>query len=436
MDPPGFIAPSADVAFRHVRAAGATFARLTLYWSSIAPKPDARVRPKKLKPTDPADPGYDWGAFDHQLELAVKHQLEPIVVVVGSPNWGRKQYTGGVSRADPVGFGQFAAAAAKRYSGSFQDLPRVRYWQSWNEPNVGGGVFKKSSASWYRDLTNHFAAAVHAVHADNSVIAGGTSPFTTQTAIGPLDFMRQVLCMGHGAAGRPTCGAKISFDIWSHHPYTSGGPTHHARSGDDVSLGDLDKVRALLDAASRYGRIVSHQRIRFWVTEFSWDSNPPDPQGVPEQLEARWVAEGLYRMWKAGVSLVVWYRIRDDPLRVSFYQSGLYYLGPNIAHDRPKPAFRAFRFPFVAFREGDQPISVWGRTPWSEPGKVVVEQEASPHRWKPLGTLTAGVRGVFAGSFRSSLAGPLRARRAGTTDSSYPFSLQVPPDHFYPVFGS
>ena len=51
------------------------------------------------------------------------------------------------------------------------------------------------------------------------------------------------------------------------------------------------------------------------MTEFSWDSNPPDPKGVPAVLEGRWVAEALYRMWSAGVSLVTWFTLRDQPVR-------------------------------------------------------------------------------------------------------------------------
>ena len=41
--------------------------------------------------------------------------------------------------------------------------------------------------------------------------------------------------------------------------------------------------------------------------------------------EFKQTAEALYRMWAAGVDTVVWFRIRDEPLRTSFYQSGLYF---------------------------------------------------------------------------------------------------------------
>src|SRR5213075_986822 len=95
---------------------------------------------------------------------------------------------------------------------------------------------------------------------------------------GPLSFMRRLLCLSR--ALRPTCGFRVRFDVWSTHPYTSGGPTHHAIKPNDVSLGDLPKMRAVLDAAVRAHHILSSGRPEFWVTEFSWDSKPPDPGGV------------------------------------------------------------------------------------------------------------------------------------------------------------
>ena len=88
--------------------------------------------------------------------------------------------------------------------------------------------------------------------------------------------------MSAGDHPHPTCAKTIQFDIWAHHPYTSGGPTHKALNPDDVSIGDLPEMKRLLDAAVKARTTsVSRQRIRFWVTEFSWDSQPGDPKGVP-----------------------------------------------------------------------------------------------------------------------------------------------------------
>ena len=124
------------------------------------------------------------------------------------------------------------------------------------------------------------------------------------------------------------------------------------------------KMKRALNAAIKQKRFASSRPVRFWVTEFGWDSAPSDPKGVPLELHARWVSEALYRMWYAGVSLVTWYRLRDGPPDGPV-QSGLWFrCTDGIACDAPKPSsLKAFRFPFVAFRSGKRHVRVWGRTP-------------------------------------------------------------------------
>jgi hypothetical protein len=186
-------------------------------------------------------------------------------------------------------------------------------------------------------------------------------------------------------------------------------------------------MRRLLEAAVAAGHVVSRQRMRFWVTEFSWDSNPPDPNGVPARLHARWVAEAMFRMWQSGVSLVTWFLLRDEPLTRSRNQSGLYLnSGGSYASDRPKLALTAFRFPFVAFPSGAR-IFVWGRTPSGVPGRVMVEQRTAAG-WMLLATLRANRYGIFTARLRPYLKmrGSLRARFAN--DSSLAFALAKPPD--------
>ncbi len=433
-----FSGPGADLAFAHVQKAGATFVRLSIDWREIAPRSADKRRPAHFIATDPADPGYHWRYFDSQVRLASKYELEPIVTVTGAPRWALRpvRRAGGLSRADPVEYSYFLRAAATRYDGSSPDLPQVRYWQIWNEPNhPGRPQLKAGAADWYRDLVNRAATAVHAASPDNLVVAGGTSPYTTSTAVAPLAFMRQLLCVSGVVDPRPTCAKTIHFDVWSHHPYTSGAPSGHAPGGDDVAVADLSKVRNLLRAAVKVGHLVSDEPVRFWVTEFSWDTNPPDPRGVPLALQSRWIAEALYRMWDAGVSLVAWWRIRDDPLRLTFYQSGLYFRGPSISKDVPKRSFYAFRFPVVAFEKEGQ-VQVWGRTPSSDSEDIVLEQTFEGG-WRTLAEVTSGDDGIFAGTFAGPATGSVRARLVSTGATSVPFSLKRPPDNVrYPRFGA
>lgn len=435
----GSQAPTASLgrAFAQIQAAGASAVRITAPWSSIAPA--GSRKPSNFHATDPADPLYRWGALDGVISAAIANDLQPIVVLLDAPAWAEGVAGGppGSRRPNPGELAQFATAAARRYSGAFEGLPRVRYWQIWNEPNlfmflspqVAGG--RLVSPEIYRAMVNAVTPAIHAVHRDNVAIAGGTAPFgrhgwSSQTP--PLEFARELLCMRGRVHPVAKCKARTRFDVWAHHPYTVGNPSHHAPGVDNISLPDLPLLQRLLGAAWAARHIVAPRRSPLWVTEFSWDTNPPDPKAVPEQLQARWVATALYRMWRVGVPVATWFQLQDDPMSKSFFQSGLYFV-----NGRAKLALRAFRFPFVALRT-NRGVAIWGRTPTSKSAPVVVQQTLGG-RWKRVARLTANRYGIFRARLRVPPRGRLRALAPG--DWSLPFAVKAPPD--YPLdnpFGS
>ena len=217
----------------------------------------------------------------------------------------------------------------------------------------------------YRGLLNAFAGSVHAVHEDNVVVAGSLSGFSFLTPYGrlgiaPLVFLRKLLCMSAGRVARPTCKTKVDLDAVSIHPWTSGSPIHHASEKDDISLGDLPELRRLVDAAFRAGQIRSKAAPHIWITEFAWDTRPPDPNPLtaPLALQARWVSEAIHQAWKNKVRVFTWLQLWDQ-LYTEPLQSGLFFRnGENFRDARPKPAFYAFRFPFVAYRNGQRRLGL------------------------------------------------------------------------------
>lgn len=429
-----------------IRAANATKVRLTVHWASVAPA----VRPAGFDASDPGDPSYQWSGIDLAVRTIVAKGLTPFVTVYDAPRWaerGQGEAHLGDLRPDVGALSAFATAIARRYAGGYAGLPRVRFWQVWNEPNitiylrpqfVGG---RPAAPSLYRQMVNAFARSVHAVRADNKVIAGGMSPFTLQAGdihtMAPLRFMRELLCMSAGPKPRRTCRTKTEFDIWSHHPYTSGDATHSAERPDDVSLGDMGEMKALLDAAVLAGQVRHRQPVDFWVTEIGWDSSPHDPGGVPVRIHARWIAEAVYRMWEVGVRVICWLQLRDTPFPEQNFQAGFYALGPGgtLETDRPKPALAAFRFPFVAYRDAGA-IRVWGLAPGRKRATVVLER-GKAGSWRRLATLKADRYGVFSGTFRgpSTAAEFVRARVAGAPPA-LPFSLRPVADRRVNPFGT
>ncbi len=436
-------------AFENTKKAGAQLVQTPLRWPSVAPG----QLPAAWNPEDPSDPHYDWESTDLWVTRAVAAGLEPILQVRGAPLWAQRcpsNEPDAPCNPNPDALAAFTTAAARRYSGHFGGLPRVRYWQGLNEPNLS--LFfnpqydgdKPVSPFLYRTLINRFYAAVKAVDPADLVIAAGLGPIAVpKYTIGPMRFARLLLCMKGHNDPRPSagdCEGGVHFDIFDIHPYTTGGPTHEGGI-NDVELGDLAKLKTLLAAADRAGRIKGvFKHTPLWIMEFSWDSNPPDPGGLPMKIESRWTAEALYRSWKAGVNYFFWYSLRDaepEP-KLPFsqtLQSGLYFRGATVEQDQPKEVLYAFKFPFVAYPT-KQGLSFWGRTPTSEAGKVAI-QLWKGGRWSGAGSIRSDSGGIFQGLFRRSYGrnkrGLVRAVFQG--QPSVPFSMHPVADFLQPPFG-
>jgi hypothetical protein len=442
------LSEDAPLAFQRVRETGAEFVRIAVDWSSVAP----RNPPSSWQPEDPADPHYVWQRPDEDVTAAAAAGLVAVVMIEEAPLWAQRCRVSSGSNCDPdpQALAAFATAAARRYSGQFGGLPHVQYWQGLNEPNLSiyfNPQFEGDRAVspiLYRTLANSFYSAVKAVDPANVVIAAGLGPIAVPGyTIGPMRFTRELLCMrgrDRFRASGGNCGGGVHFDIFDIHPYTTGGPTHTGGS-NDVELGDLAKLRALLNAADRAGRIKGmFQHTPLWIGEISWDSNPPDPGGLPMKIETRWAAEALYRAWTAGVQAFFWFSLRDRAPQPSLpfsqtLQSGLYFRGPTLEQDQPKEVLYAFRFPFVSFPR-KRGLSFWGRTPNSSTGKVVIQVWKGRH-WRSALVKRATEEGIFSGlipnGYGSNKQGLVRAVYQG--QASVPFSMRPVPDFPQPPFG-
>ena len=439
-DVPEIVGPQSSVTFGRVRGAGIGTITVNISWQAATPGQEP------TNPANPADPRYDWSTSDAILKSVAAGSFQPVVLVSDAPVWARIAPALGVSPPQSAKFGLFLRAAAERYSGKYPGVPRVRFWEIWNEPNIGLFFWPQfdfetkvfTSPAVYRDMVNAAAEAIHAAHSDNLVVAGNTAPFRDITPSvlpldkdwGPLKFMQRLLCVDN--AGRPTCNNKVAFDVWAHHPYTSGGPLHSAQLPYDVSLGDLPKMRATLQAAVRAGHLQSAHPVKFWVTEFSWDSAPPDHCATPMGLLKRWVPESFYRMWANGIELITWFKLMDDPMTSTLFQSGLFFNAPTIGSAKPKPFVEAFRLPFVALRRGTG-VYVWAHTPLGKPARVTIQQTFRGG-WKKVGVLRTDRFGIVQSVLRAKPLGQFRAV-LGSGEKSLAFSMRVPRDRYVSPFG-
>ena len=202
----------------------------------------------------------------------------------------------------------------------------------------------------------------------------------------PLQFLRGLFCLNFTGPLRPKhCSSKPHLDILSHHPIDRfRGPGHHAFSRYDATVPDMPRVKRLVRAARRAGHVRPKGKVPLWATEFWWESDPPDHRyGFPVRKQARWVEEALYRFWKAGVAVALNLQLQDSAFEpsISSYQTGIFF------HDgRKKPAYTAFRFPFVSHRHSRHGVKIWGKSPAT--GKLNIERHKHGD-WRPLKTLSA-----------------------------------------------
>ena len=272
-------------------------------------------------------------------------------------------------------------------------------------------------------MVNAMARAIHAVRRDNVVIAGGLAPFGGTLRVGgtagPDSAARVHARDAVHVGGRQAAGDLQRAD----RVRRLGPPPVHLRRPDarrrstptTPSLGDLGEMRALL-MRGRSRR--PHRRARqpeFWVTEFSYDSRPPDPKGVPLALHARWVSESLYRMWQDGVSLVTWFYLRDGPFRPARSSPA----STSEKRDRERQAEAgAARVPLPVRRvprEGRRDLVLGAHARRSKKAVVVEQQVGSDGAAsrRRLSTATGSSRGAWPGAAQGPAQGPRRRRRVG-----------------------
>jgi hypothetical protein len=256
-------------------------------------------------------------------------------------------------------------------------------------------------------MLNAAYARIKAVHADNSVIAAGTAPYgdppVVRNRMTPVSFMRELLCLRGVALRRVRCPDPARFDAIDHHPYATGSPTQHALLPENVAIPDLRKLTRIVQAARARRTLRPAGAKGVWITELSWDSRPPDPDGVPESVRARWLQDALYSLWRQGASTICWFLLRDQPPIPSFdstYQSGLYHFD-----GRAKRSAAAFRLPLALRRAGGR-VAAWVRSPGA--GPVTIERRDGGD-WTKIGTLRRTSGTIFEGRVMAPEGAVLRA---------------------------
>jgi len=247
---------------------------------------------------EPAPGQFKWEAADAELANWDKPEgLTPLPILAYTAPWASSGPNG--DRAYPPTdlrlYARFVRESVARYKDD------VKYWEIWNEPNIG---FFAGTIPEYVDLLKAGSIAARQADPDCHILFGGMAGVD-------LRFARR--CYEHGAAPY--------FDVMACHPYQWGRVLN-----DGWFTDKLTNLQALLRQCDDGSKPV-------WLTEIGWSTG----EGVSNDDQARLLVQSYVSalsLADLNVAKVFWFCVKDwgGPSHGLFADDG-----------SRKPAFGAYR---------------------------------------------------------------------------------------------
>ena len=365
---------------------GIKLVRFTLKWRDIAP-----ARPGDAR--DPDDPAYRWGSADDVLRSLAAHGMVPIVTLWGAPVWSNQGRDANWAPASKWSLAAFAYAAQKRY-------PFVHHWLIWNEPNQRRWLRPTSPREYTHTLLNPAYVALKAANRNALVGGGVTAPRGGVGGVSPVKWIRGMRA------------ARAKLDAYAHNPY----PLRRRETPWSGGCGHCETITmATLERLIRHVRADLGPTTRIWLTEYGYQTNPPDQMlGVSRTAQARYVGEAARRAFNARrVDMLIHYLYRDEP-DVGRWQSGFV-----TSRGSAKPARRAYMVAASqAYRRG-LTTAVWGHVRPGEGRQTYVLQQFRHGGWRTVnGAYRTTQRGFFYRYLRAGRGSKLRVLHPATATVS------------------
>ncbi len=424
------IAPGPTLA--QIRDLGGGVIRVSVHWDLVAPF----QRPAGFHATDPASyPG--WGIYDEIVKDARQDGIA-VDFSLGSP---APPWATGSGQPPPGGFGgwkpsaaefkQFVQAVGTRYSGTYDPtleksvpgdldaLPRVSFWELWNEPNFGmdlapqaiKGSTVPTAPAMYRSLLDAGWSGLQSTgHGHDQILIGNLDARGQSARPGrgapqglpgnfgatkPMQFVRSLYCVSStykelrggaaAAVGCPTSPAGSRGFRAAHpglfqatgfatHPYPVNLPPTEASSKDPdyTEFSQLPSFAGVLDRIQRmYG---SGKRFLIYNNEYGYITNPPNRSLTPLNPHGQFVSPSTAAFYINWAEYLSW----RNPRIGSTMQYLLYDPNPRKAPEfggfasglifydggKRKPAYDAYRLPLflptTTAKSNRQSLEVWG----------------------------------------------------------------------------
>ncbi len=438
-----------------LKSLGVDIVKVRVNWRSLAPDGGSSSKPS-FNAADPnAYPAAGWAPYDAVVRGAASRGLGVFFQLGGSaPEWATHGNSS-VNQPNAADFKSFVQAVGTRYSGSFGGsagspgtppsgggspiplpgalasllgagsgataaqaptpaIPRVTLFSVWNEPNLRSWLAPQTKKHVpyapvvYRRLLYAAADGLKASgHGSDQLLIGELLPFarsgrTGSTKLRPLTFLRELACLngkfrpyrGKAAKKRGCRGKfrKLPGTGLAFHPYTlGGGPDIKTPNRDDASIATLSRVTKTLDRMYAKHRLAK-RRMPLWITEFGFQSSPPDHYATPLRKIPGFQAQSeriAYRNRR--VASYSQYPLIDDAA-LSGFQSGLRFKNGKAK----KGVYNGFAHTIYAVRRGSR-VEVFGCERAATAGSAYTIQGriGRKGKWKTLASGHPNAFGYF-----------------------------------------
>jgi hypothetical protein len=404
-------------ALQILRSLGVGVVQLPVPWYQLAADGSSHT-----PPAGNPYPSASWAIYDTVDRDAHKDGIQlDLMLTGGAPEWANaagepaRDPSPGVWDPSAGAFRQFVEAAGTRYSGHYtppgasSPLPRVNFWDIWDEPNWGPSLqpqlvlnpLRIASAADYRGLVDAAWSALQSTgHGHDTVVIGNLSPRGTTTGppkfplpaaayyvASPLGFTRALYCVddsyhplqGRAAAevGCPTTAAGsrafrqanpglFEAQGFGIHPYPVNLPPTEADTTDPDTV-EFSQIPHLITALDKVeGAYGANAKMGVYVTEYGYITHPPNA-GVT-YLSPRRAGSFLnwseYLAWRnARIDSTMQYQLYDPGPGPSEFGEGGFATGLVSSTDQPKANFYAYRMPIwmpLTDTSRGNGLEVWG----------------------------------------------------------------------------
>lgn len=228
---------------------------------------------------EPEKGKFQWGSLDAIVDVGLKHGISTLGIVTYAPPWiGHDPSTDEEREL----FANFVSQTVLHFKG------RIRYWEIWNEPNIGTFWKPRPNASDYAKALKAAYQAAKRADPDCKLLGPCTLAIDAP-------FIEKVLAEG----------AIDYFDILSVHPYRDLRDIDLNKDLPDVDLiDDLQEVRRLM---AKYGSVKP-----IWITEMGRNTSlAPEGEGISEEAQANYSVKMYVVAFAGGVEKFFQYHLKE-----------------------------------------------------------------------------------------------------------------------------